>query len=108
MAKEQVTKEQTDMVAEKTVEKVDKSVEKTVEKPEKPSATGTRAKQQKVDKYRLKALMNVRKGPSIEAPIATTLPEGIEVDVKAVEGKWLHLTDGTYILYEGGKWAEKA
>ena len=116
MAKEQVTKDQAvkdqvvkeqavkEQVAEKTV---DNSVDKQVEKSGKPSAAVTRTKQNKVEKYCLKALMNVRKGPSIEAPISTALPEGTLVDVKAVEGNWLHLTDGTFILFEGGKWAEK-
>ena len=55
--------------------------------------------------YRLKALMNVRKTPSLSGEILGTLDGGTEVRVKAVEGDWLHLADGTFIFYHEGKWA---
>ena len=58
-------------------------------------------------RYRLKGLMNVRKKPSTKAQIVDTRPEGSVVRVLAIEGDWLHLVNDTYILYEGGKWAEK-
>ena len=58
-------------------------------------------------RYRLKGLMNVRKKPSTKAQIVDTRPEGTVVRVLAIEGDWMHLANDTYILYEGGKWAEK-
>ena len=58
-------------------------------------------------KYRLTALMNVRKKPSMDAQILYTRAAGTEVRVLGIVNDWLHLTDDTYILYEGGKWAVK-
>ena len=55
--------------------------------------------------YRLKTLMNVRKKPNGE--IVRTLSEGTVVEVSTLESDWLHLTDGTFILYKGGEFAEK-
>ena len=57
--------------------------------------------------YRLKALMNVREKPSKDARVIGTKAEGTVVNVKAIENDWLCLTDGTYILYENGRFAEK-
>ena len=58
-------------------------------------------------KYRLTALMNVRKKPSMDAQILYTRAAGTEVRVLGIVNDWLHLTNDTYILYEGGKWAVK-
>ena len=58
-------------------------------------------------KYRLTALMNVRKKPSMDAQILYTRAAGTEVRVLGIVNDWLHLTDDTYIFYEGGKWAVK-
>jgi len=58
--------------------------------------------------YRLTHLMNMRSAPSMEAQKVGVLPAGTVVQVKAVENDWLHLTDGTFILYQGGTFAEKA
>ena len=58
--------------------------------------------------YRLTHLMNVRSAPSMEAQKVGVLPAGTVVQVKAVENDWLHLTDGSFILYQGGTFAEKA
>ena len=58
-------------------------------------------------KYRLTALMNVRKKPSMDAPILYTRAAGTEVRVLGIVNDWLHLTNDTYIFYEGGKWAVK-
>lgn len=57
--------------------------------------------------FRLKTLMNVRVRPCLTAPILTTKTAGSIVAVEKIEGDWLFLTDGTYILCEGGKYAEK-
>ena len=59
------------------------------------------------ERYRLKALMNVRKKPSLDADILSTKPESTVVRVLAVENGWLHLIDGSFILFEDGKYAEK-
>ena len=61
----------------------------------------------KTEKYRLKALMNVRKKPGLDSEILGTKPAGTVVRVLGVEEGWLHLTDGSYILFEEGKYAEK-
>lgn len=58
-------------------------------------------------KYTLTTLMNVRKEPSLGAGIVKTLKAGTTVDVDALVDDWLHLSDGTYIFYNGGKYAEK-
>lgn len=59
------------------------------------------------ESYRLRTLMNVRRQPSLNAEKVGMLPEGTIVLVVAVENDWLHLSDGTFILYEDGRFAEK-
>ena len=49
--------------------------------------------------------MNVRKKPSLDAPILYTRAAGTEVRVLGIVNDWLHLTDGTFILYGTGKFA---
>ena len=61
----------------------------------------------KTAKYRLKALMNVRRKPSKNAEIVAVKAGGTLVLVTEVKDGWLHLDDNTWILYEGGRWAEK-
>ena len=72
------------------------------EKPKQPEVT-----EPATERYRLKALMNVRKKPSLDADIMSTKPESTVVRVLAVENGWLHLIDGSFILYEDGRYAEK-
>ena len=72
------------------------------EKPKQPQVD-----EPKTEKYRRKSLMNVRKKPSLDATIVTTKPEGTIVRVLEIEKDWLHLADDTFILYGGGKWADK-
>ena len=60
-----------------------------------------------VEKYTLTARMNVRTAPSLDAPKLGIAQAGTEVEVAAVENDWLHLTNGAYILYGGGKFAKK-
>ena len=64
-------------------------------------------KEPKTEKYRLKALMNVRKKPDLESEILGTKPAGTLVRVLKVEEGWLHLIDGSYILFEDGRYADK-
>ena len=64
-------------------------------------------KEPKTDKYRLKALMNVRKKPGLDSEILGTKPAGTVVRVLGVEEGWLHLIDGSYMLFEEEKYAEK-
>ena len=61
----------------------------------------------KTEKYRLKALMNVRKKPGLDSEILGTKSAGTLVRVLGVEEGWLHLIDGSYILFEYGRYAEK-
>ena len=72
------------------------------EKPKQPEVT-----EPATERYRLKALMNVRKKPSLDADILSTKPESTVVRVLTVENGWLHLIDGSFILFEDGKYAEK-
>ena len=70
-----------------------------LEKPSQPDKEET--------KYRLTALMNVRKKPSMDAQVLYTRAAGTEVRVLGIVNDWMHLTNDTYIFYEGGKWAVK-
>lgn len=72
------------------------------EKPKQPEV-----EEPETERYRLKTLMNVRKKPSLDADILSTKPESTVVRVLAVENGWLHLIDGSFILFEDGKYAEK-
>ncbi len=58
-------------------------------------------------KYKLLNLMNVRKEPSMLADVIGTLPSGTVVEVSELKDDWLYLTDGSYILYCSGKFAEQ-
>lgn len=69
--------------------------------PEEPVDTDQPAK------YRLKTLMNIRKEPSTSARKIGTAKQDTIVTVKEVKKDWLHLTDGTFILFGGGEFAEK-
>ena len=73
------------------------------EKPKQPVV-----EEPKVEMYRLKSLMNVRKKPSMNAQILGTRARGTVVRVLGVEDGWLHLADDTFILYQSGRFAEKA
>ena len=72
------------------------------EKPKQPEV-----QEPETERYRLKTLMNVRKKPSMYAEILSTKPKDTVVRVLGVEDGWLHLIDGSFILYEDGKYAEK-
>ena len=99
---------------EKLVETLEEKPEETPEPSaitaepiisEKPSQS--EVKEPKMERYRLKALMNVRRKPSMDAQILFTKSAGTIVRVLGIEQDWMHLTEGSYILYEGGRWAEK-
>ena len=61
----------------------------------------------KTERYRLKSLMNVRKRPSLDSTIVAVRAEGTVVRVLKIENDWMCLADGHFILYGGGKFAEK-
>ena len=89
---------QIDESAEKQIdegagEQIDEGAEKQIDGVEK--------------KYRLKALMNVRVSPSLSSKKIATLPPGTIVAVANIKNDWLHLTNGTFIFYGNGKFAEK-
>ena len=58
-------------------------------------------------KYRLKALMNVRVSPSLSSRKIATLLPGTIVTVARIENDWLHLSNGSFIFYGNGKYAEQ-
>ena len=43
----------------------------------------------------------------LDSEILGTKPAGTVVRILKVEDGWLHLIDGSYILFEEGKYAEK-
>ena len=93
-----------------TVEKqVDDGAEKQIdESAEKQTDDGEVKRIDGVEKkYRLKALMNVRVSPSLSSRKIATLPPGTIVAVANIKNDWLHLTNGTFIFYGNGKYAEK-
>ena len=83
---------------DKTEEQPEDEVEDVVEEPVDADQPA---------KYRLKTLMNIRKEPSTSARKIGTAKQDTIVEVKEVKKDWLHLTDGTFILYGGGEFAEK-
>ena len=58
-------------------------------------------------RYRLKKLMNIRQKPSLDARIVSIKAEGTIVRTIGMEGDWLRLSDGNFVLYGGGEFAEK-
>ena len=59
------------------------------------------------EKYVLTAKMNIRKAPSLKSKSIGIAEKGTVVEVTEIQNGWLYLLDGTFILYEGGKWARK-
>lgn len=57
--------------------------------------------------YTLTSKMNIRKAPSMNAEKAGIAQKGTVVEVAAIEGDWMRLTEGTFILYAAGKYAVK-
>lgn len=60
------------------------------------------------DKYTLTAKMNIRKAPSLNAEKLGIADKGTVVEVATIENDWMCLLDGTFILYEGGRFATKS
>lgn len=75
----------------------DTTVEDEVEKPVEETPT----------LYALTTRMNVRKDPSTSATKLRVAEKGAVVEVASIQNDWLCLTDGSYILYGGGKYATK-
>ena len=85
-----------------TVEKqVDDGAEKQIDESAEKQIDGVEMK------YRLKALMNVRVSPSLSSKKIATLLPGTIVSVDKISNDWLHLTNGSFIFYGNGKFAEK-
>ena len=88
--------------ASSTVEKqIYDGVEKQIDDGEEKRIDGVEMK------YRLKALMNVRTSPSLSSRKIATLLPGTIVTVVNIKNDWLHLTNGSFIFYSNGKYAEK-
>ena len=58
-------------------------------------------------RYRLTMLMNIRRKPSLDSHIVSVKPAGTVVRAVGIEGDWLHLADGSYVLYKNGEYAKK-
>ena len=71
--------------------------------PDPPVSGGATAPQ----KYTLTAKMNIRKAPGKDAEKIGIAQKGTVVEVAGITNDWLRLTDGTFILYEGGRFAQK-
>ena len=94
------------------VKEVKETEVKEAEVPETKSVTEEKPKEPEVtepvpQRYRLKMLMNVRKRPSMNAPVLATKAAGTIVHVVTIENDWMQLRDGTFILYGNGEYAEK-
>lgn len=74
---------------------------------EKTTSTVETVEEQKPTTFTLLRKMNVRKEPSLTVAKVAVLNAGAEVLVTEITDDWLHLADGTFILYEGGKNARK-
>ena len=57
--------------------------------------------------YTLTAKMNIRRAPSLDAEKTGIAQKGAVVEVALIKDDWMHLTDGTFILYAAGKYAVK-
>lgn len=82
-------------------------VEKPTEKPTEDEKTHELEKPAEPETYRIKELMNIRSAPSLTAQKLGTISPGTDVAVVAIEDNWLHLADGTFVLYDNGKYAER-
>lgn len=65
------------------------------------------AKTPKPEKYTLTSRMNIRKAPSKDADKLGIAEKGTVVEVAAIKDDWMHLTAGTFILYDSGKFSVK-
>ncbi|HRW79145.1 MAG TPA: SH3 domain-containing protein [Candidatus Sabulitectum sp.] len=85
------------------------TVEPAVISSDPPAVEETKVEDKpQAEKYTLLRKMNVRKEPSLTAEKVAVLDGGTVVEVGKKVDDWLHLTDGTFIYYEGGKNARKA
>ena len=82
---------------EETVEAVPDTVEETVVAAPAPT----------LEHYTLTSKMNIRKAPSLDAEKAGIAQKGTVVEVTAIKDDWMHLTDGTFVLFGAGKFAVK-
>ena len=90
------------------VEPVDKAEEVSGEVAEKTTEVKNDDKLGEKTRYRIKALMNIRRAPNLKGEKAGIARQGTIVTVKEVVGDWLHLKDGTFILFGGGEFAERS
>ena len=103
-----------------TVETVEGTVEETVA-PAIPTVEAEKVEEAEVEqtdekveeaktepqKYRIKALMNIRREPNLSGEKVGIAKQGAIVIVEEVKDDWLCLTNGTFILCGGGEFAEK-
>jgi len=97
---------ESECVYQGTVETVESAVSDTPTVEEKTEEA--EEEQKAPDKYTLTRKMNVRKAPSLKSDKLKVLDTGATVEVAAIVDDWLCLTDGSFILFEGGKNARKA
>ena len=75
-----------------------------------PVETEEKLEEPQPEKYRLKALMNIRISPSLKADKVGIAEPGTVVDVLSIENDWMRVKNGAgevFILYGGGKFAER-
>ena len=93
---------------ESVTTEVEETVTEKETEPAKQEAASTKEpKTTTVQRFRLKTLMNIRKGPTTSSAKLGTAPALTIVEVLEVKNDWLHLKDGTFILYGAGRFAEK-
>ena len=77
---------------------------------EKTAAEEAAEEEPKVEKYKLLSKMNIRIAPSLKADKVGVAETGTVVEVTAIDNDWLRVKNGAgevFILYGGGKFAEK-
>ena len=88
--------------ADETEQVIIKTEPVIAKKPTQPET-----KPMETTRYRLTMLMNIRRKPSLDSHIVSVKPAGTVVRAVGIEGDWLHLADGSYVLYKNGEYAKK-
>ena len=72
---------------------------------EAPATSEPAQVEERLEQYTLLSKMNIRLAPSLKAEKVGIAERGKVVEVIGIENDWLHLADGTFILYGGGEFA---
>ena len=94
-----------------TVDSLTLPADPTTSTSPEPEEKIAEAEEPKEEKYKLLSKMNIRIAPSLKADKVGVVETGTVVDVTAIENDWMRVKNGAgevFILYGGGKFAERA